>query len=115
VRDNPRCSDSKRDRSSRPRTPSSSTKRQAFELLRSHSRRTGRKLINVAEAATTSHLLLAAQPAPATTKSQPSGVRAEPVPSALLLLDDTSSPARYRNGSSPLSRFLSQTGPNGAP
>jgi response regulator NasT len=32
--------------------------RGAFELLRSHSRRTGRKLIDVAEAVSTSHLLL---------------------------------------------------------
>jgi hypothetical protein len=39
--------------------------REAFELLRSHSRRAGRKLIDVAEAVTTSHLLLATQPAPA--------------------------------------------------
>jgi len=36
--------------------------REAFELLRSHSRHTGRKLIEVAEAVATSHLLL---PAPA--------------------------------------------------
>ena len=35
--------------------------REAFELLRSHSRRTGRKLIDVAEAVTTSHLLLVPQ------------------------------------------------------
>ena len=34
--------------------------REAFELLRSHSRRTGRKLIDVAEAVATSHLLLVA-------------------------------------------------------
>ena len=33
--------------------------REAFELLRSHSRRSGRKLIDIAEAVTTSHLLLA--------------------------------------------------------
>ena len=32
--------------------------RQAFELLRLHSRRTGRKLIDIAEAVATSHLLL---------------------------------------------------------
>ncbi len=32
--------------------------REAFELLRSHSRRTGRKLIDIAEAVATSHLLL---------------------------------------------------------
>ncbi len=36
--------------------------REAFELLRSHSRRTGRKLIDVAEAVTTSHLLLTMEP-----------------------------------------------------
>ena len=35
--------------------------REAFELLRSHSRRTGRKLIDIAEAVTTSHLLLVTQ------------------------------------------------------
>lgn len=33
--------------------------REAFELLRSHARRSGRKLIDVAEAVATSHLLLA--------------------------------------------------------
>ena len=33
--------------------------REAFELLRSHARRNGRKLIDVAEAVATSHLLLA--------------------------------------------------------
>jgi hypothetical protein len=53
--------------------------REAFELLRSHSRRTGRKLIDVAEAVTTSHLLLAPQPARASNNSQPSGVPAEDV------------------------------------
>lgn len=42
--------------------------REAFELLRSHSRHTGRKLIEVAEAVATSHLLL---PAPA--NPQPEG------------------------------------------
>ncbi|HET7427384.1 MAG TPA: ANTAR domain-containing protein [Gemmatimonadales bacterium] len=36
--------------------------REAFEMLRLHSRRTGRKLIDVAEALTTSHLLLATPP-----------------------------------------------------
>ena len=36
--------------------------RDAFELLRSHSRHTGRKLIEVAEAVATSHLLLPAPP-----------------------------------------------------
>ena len=56
--------------------------REAFELLRSHSRRTGRKLIDLAEAVTTSHLLLARQPAPGSTNSQPPGVSAEDVPRA---------------------------------
>jgi hypothetical protein len=51
--------------------------REAFELLRSHSRRTGRKLIDVAEAVTTSHLLLLTHPAPASENSQPSNVSAE--------------------------------------
>jgi AmiR/NasT family two-component response regulator len=36
--------------------------REAFEMLRAHSRRTGRKLIDVAEALTTSHLLLTTPP-----------------------------------------------------
>ena len=54
--------------------------RQAFEMLRSHSRRTGRKLIDIAEALTTSHLLLATQPAPVSRNSRPSGVRSEDVP-----------------------------------
>jgi hypothetical protein len=56
--------------------------REAFELLRSHSRRTNRKLIDLAEAVTTSHLLLARQPAPGSKNSQPSGVHAEHVPNA---------------------------------
>jgi AmiR/NasT family two-component response regulator len=56
--------------------------REAFELLRSHSRRTNRKLIDVAEAVSTSHLLLARQPAPASTNSQPSGVGTEDAPRA---------------------------------
>ena len=56
--------------------------REAFELLRSHSRRTGRKLIDVAEAVTTSHLLLATQPAPASSNSHPSQVRADDLPTA---------------------------------
>ena len=34
---------------------------EAFELLRSHSRRSGRKLIDIAEAVATSHLLLRSQ------------------------------------------------------
>lgn len=38
--------------------------REAFELLRSHARRNGRKLIDVAEAVATSHLLLAPPKAP---------------------------------------------------
>ena len=45
--------------------------REAFELLRTHSRRTGRKLIDVAEALTTSHLLLVSEPTPASNNSQP--------------------------------------------
>ena len=49
--------------------------REAFEMLRLHSRRTGRKLIDVAEAVATSHLLLATPPARASTNSGPSGVR----------------------------------------
>jgi AmiR/NasT family two-component response regulator len=56
--------------------------RQAFEMLRSHSRRTGRKLIDIAEAVTTSHLLLATQPVPASRNSHPAGVDAEDVPTA---------------------------------
>jgi len=43
--------------------------RQAFEMLRLHSRRTGRKLIDVAEAVATSHLLLSRQPGPASDNS----------------------------------------------
>jgi two-component system, response regulator / RNA-binding antiterminator len=45
--------------------------REAFELLRSHSRRTGRKLIDVAEAVSISHLLLAAEIAPGSDNSRP--------------------------------------------
>jgi two-component system, response regulator / RNA-binding antiterminator len=56
---------------------------EAFELLRTHSRQTGRKLIDVAEAVTTSHLLLVRQPTTPSNNSQPSGVRAEDVPSEL--------------------------------
>ena len=44
--------------------------REAFELLRAHSRRTGRKIIDVAESVTTSHLLLA----PATDPPAASGL-----------------------------------------
>jgi ANTAR domain len=44
--------------------------REAFDLLRSHSRRTGRKLIDLAEAVSTSHLLLPRQPALGSKNSQ---------------------------------------------
>jgi response regulator NasT len=54
--------------------------REAFEMLRSHSRRTGRKLIDIAEAVTTSHLLLMPQPAPGSNNSQPSDAHIEDVP-----------------------------------
>ena len=54
--------------------------REAFERLRSHSRRTGRKLIEVAEAVSTSHLLLAPPSDPASTNSQPASVSAEQIP-----------------------------------
>ena len=50
--------------------------REAFEMLRRHSRQTGRKLIDVAEALTTSHLLLATPPARESTNSQASGAGA---------------------------------------
>jgi response regulator NasT len=56
--------------------------REAFEILRTHSRRTGRKLIDVAEAVTTSHLLLVGEPTPASNNSQPPTL-AENVPSGL--------------------------------
>lgn len=56
--------------------------RQAFELLRSHSRRTGRKLTDLAEAVATSHLLLASQPATTPTNSPPPNLPAEHTPSA---------------------------------
>ena len=45
--------------------------REAFELLRSHSRRSGRKLIDIAEAVTTSHLLLTSPPDRASQDSRP--------------------------------------------
>jgi len=45
--------------------------REAFELLRAHSRHTGRKLIDVAKALTTSHLLLTPPPDRASQNSQP--------------------------------------------
>lgn len=51
--------------------------REAFELLRSHSRRTGRKMIDIAEAVTTSHLLLMPHPAPRSNDSQPSDAHME--------------------------------------
>ena len=51
--------------------------REAFELLRLHSRRTGRKLIDIAEAVSTSHLLLAFPPNAASHDSQPQGVAAQ--------------------------------------
>ena len=54
--------------------------REAFELLRSHSRRSGRKLIDVAEAVSTSHLLLGSRSDPFSRDSQPAGVSAEQVP-----------------------------------
>ena len=54
--------------------------REAFELLRSHARRTGRKLIDIAQAVTTSHLLLVTQTPPPSTNSQPSDVRVEDPP-----------------------------------
>jgi len=46
--------------------------REAFQLLRSHSRRSGRKLIDIAEAVAISHLVLAAPTDPASDNSQPS-------------------------------------------
>lgn len=52
--------------------------REAFEILRSHSRRTGRKLIDVAEAVTTSHLLLAPVLDPASQDTKSAGASAEP-------------------------------------
>jgi AmiR/NasT family two-component response regulator len=54
--------------------------REAFERLRSHSRRTGRKLIDVAEAVTTSHLLLMPHPEPSSNNSQPSDLGIVDVP-----------------------------------
>ncbi len=56
--------------------------REAFELLRSHSRRSGRKLIDLAEAVSTSHLLLARPPAPASGNNHPSELRPEELPEA---------------------------------
>jgi AmiR/NasT family two-component response regulator len=43
--------------------------REAFDLLRSHSRRTGRKLVDVADAVSISHLLLATETAPVSGNS----------------------------------------------
>ena len=51
--------------------------REAFELLRSHSRRTGRKLVNLAEAVTNSHLILAPR---ATPHPRPQDEGAESIP-----------------------------------
>ena len=56
--------------------------REAFELLRSHSRRTGRKLIDVAEAVSTSHLLLALPSEPAPENLRPLAQPPEAIPSA---------------------------------
>jgi response regulator NasT len=53
---------------------------EAFELLRTHSRRTGRKLLDVAEAITTTHVLLGREPTPSSTDAHHSGARAEGVP-----------------------------------
>jgi AmiR/NasT family two-component response regulator len=58
--------------------------REAFERLRSHSRRTGRKLIDIAEAIITSHLLLVPPAEPASNNSQPSDVHVEHVSPAQL-------------------------------
>jgi response regulator NasT len=55
--------------------------REAFELLRSHSRRTGRKLIDIAEAITTSHLLLTPPPGRASENSRPPREPAAEMPS----------------------------------
>ena len=57
--------------------------REAFELLRAHSRRTGRKLIDVAEAVSTSHLLLLVpRPDPPSVNSHAPGPPAEAIASA---------------------------------
>ena len=68
--------------------------RQAFEMLRSHSRRTGRKLIDVAEALTTSHLLLATAPAAASGNSHPAGREADGFPAPSPSSDRDVSPGR---------------------
>ena len=51
--------------------------REAFELLRAHSRRTGRKLIDVAEGVATSHLLFASPNDRDGQDSKPTGVSVE--------------------------------------
>ena len=56
--------------------------REAFELLRSHSRRTGRKLIDVAEAVATSHLLFAGPSERASQDGQPVDAGVEQAPKA---------------------------------
>jgi hypothetical protein len=56
--------------------------REAFELLRSHARSSGRKLIDVAEAVATSHLLLAGRSDPASQNSRPAPVPVEESPGA---------------------------------
>jgi AmiR/NasT family two-component response regulator len=58
--------------------------RTAFELLRSHSRRTGRKLVDVSEAVATSHLLLATPGTAASGDSRPSRTPAEAAPKTQL-------------------------------
>jgi len=57
--------------------------REAFELLRSQSRRSGRKLIDIAEAVTTSHQLLPPRGAESSDGSRPAD-RAEGATRALL-------------------------------
>lgn len=57
--------------------------REAFEMLRTHSRRTGRKLIDVAEAVTTSHLLLVRPAVSAANNSEPAAAPPGDVPSTL--------------------------------
>src|ERR1044072_1002832 len=57
--------------------------REAFEMLRAHSRRTGRKLIDSGEAVTASHLLLSPTPDRASENSRPPREPAVERPSAL--------------------------------
>ena len=52
--------------------------REAFDMLRLHSRRTGRRLVDVAEAVTTSHLLLV-PPAPHSGNAQSPEMPADPL------------------------------------